>query len=189
MSNEVQRIGYQPLYPIDRSFLGQVVIRPVRQDDLPALEWEGEYTHFRRLYSEIFQNTTKGEALMWTADLPGMGLIGQLFVQLKSARKELADGQSRSYIYGFRVKPSFRGVGVGSRLLYAAEGDLAQRKFRWISLNVGRQNHDALRFYKRCGYQVVAAEPGRWSYQDEQGRRQEVHEPAWRMEKRIHPSV
>jgi ribosomal protein S18 acetylase RimI-like enzyme len=189
MSNEVQRIGYQPVYPIDRSFLGQVEIRPVRQGDLRALEWEGEYSHFRRLYSDVFQSTTKGDALMWTADLPGIGLIGQLFVQLNAARKELADGKSRAYIYGFRVKPSYRGLGVGSCLLSAAEADLARREYRWISLNVGRQNEDALRFYKRYGYQVVAAEPGCWSYQDEHGRRHEVHEPAWRMEKRIHPAV
>jgi ribosomal protein S18 acetylase RimI-like enzyme len=189
MSNQIQRFGYQPVYPIGLSSLEQVEIRPVRRDDLPALEWDGEYTHFRRLYREVFQSFSNGEALMWTADLPGRGLIGQLFVQLNSARKELADGKSRAYIYGFRVKPSYRGLGVGSRLLYTAEADLAQREFRWISLNVGRQNQDALRFYKRCGYQLVAAEPGRWSYQDDQGQRHEVHEPAWRMEKRLDPRM
>ena len=126
---------------------------------------------------------------MWAADLPGKDLIGQLFVQLNSARKELADGKARAYIYGFRVKPLYRGLGVGSRLLQIVEADLGQRNFSWASLNVGQDNPDALRFYQRYGYQVVAAEPGRWSYLDEQGRRHNVHEPAWRMEKRIKTTV
>jgi ribosomal protein S18 acetylase RimI-like enzyme len=126
---------------------------------------------------------------MWAADLPGKGLIGQLFVQLNSARKELADGQGRAYIYGFRVKPLYRGLGVGSRLLQIVEADLRRRNFTWVCLNVSRENRDALRFYQRYGYQVVAAEPGRWSYLDERGRRHNVHEPAWRMEKRIKTTV
>jgi len=42
----------------------------------------------------IFQNSGQGKAVMWAADLNGEGLIGQLFVQLNSSRKELADGWS-----------------------------------------------------------------------------------------------
>ncbi len=63
------------------------------------------------------------------------------------------------------------------------ETDLEARAFRLVTLNVGRQNPDARRFYERYGYRVVADEPGRWSYLDDMGKRQEVHEPAWRMEK------
>jgi ribosomal protein S18 acetylase RimI-like enzyme len=122
---------------------------------------------------------------MWVAELPGKGVIGQLFVQLNSGRSELADGSSRGYIYGFRVQADYRGHGIGTRMMEAAEADLAERKFRWVTLNVGRDNPGAQRLYEKLAYRVVAAEPGDWSYLDEQGRRHDVHEPAWRMEKRL----
>jgi ribosomal protein S18 acetylase RimI-like enzyme len=165
--------------------LSQIEIRQVGQQDLPALEWDGEYSHFRRLYREIYQGASKGQALMWMAELPGTGILGQVFVQLNSARKELADGAMRAYVYGFRVRPVYRNRGIGSLLLGAIEKDLLKRNFQWITLNVGRQNARARRFYERHGYRIVASEAGDWSYLDEKNQRHEVHEPAWRMQKRI----
>lgn len=169
----------------DSGWLSQLEIRQLTIEDLPALEWGGEYTHFRRLYREVYQSACVGRAVMWVAELAVKGIIGQLFVQLKSVRKELADGELRAYIYGFRVQPAYRGFGVGTRLLQTAESDLVSRKYPWVTLNVARQNPDARRFYERHGYRVIGSEPGYWSYLDEQGRRNYVHEPAWRMLKRL----
>jgi ribosomal protein S18 acetylase RimI-like enzyme len=163
----------------------QLLVRQVTQDDLPALEWDGVYRHFRRLYRDIYHSACQGKAVLWVADLVSEGVIGQVFVQLDSARKELADGHSRAYIYGFRVQPKYRRLGIGGHMLQTVEQDLTLRSFRLATLNVGRENPDARRFYERYGYQVVAAEPGRWSYLDDQGTRREVHEPAWRMEKHM----
>jgi len=174
---------------IEPDWLSQVEIRLLVRQDLPALEWDGEYTHFRRLYRDIYQGFCKGKALMWVADLHGVGIIGQVFVHLQSARRELADGVTRAYVYGFRVRSRYRDFGIGTRLLQTIENDLAMRRFSWITLNVARQNVDARRFYERYGFFIVAPEPGRWSYLDEQGRRREVNEPAWRMEKRIEKPV
>jgi ribosomal protein S18 acetylase RimI-like enzyme len=166
-------------------WIKQVQIRQLEQTDLPALEWDGEFSHFRRLFGEIFQSMRNRRAVMWGADLYGIGLIGQVFVQLDSARPEMADGFYRAYFYGFRIKPAYRGEGLGALMLKIAENDLLQRKFSLATLNVGQDNHDALRFYERHGYRVVTEDPGRWSYVDELGLRHEVHEPAWRMEKRL----
>lgn len=158
-------------------------VRQVTQGDLPALEWEGEYRHFRRLYSDIYHSACQGKAVLWVADLDQDSVIGQVFVQLDSARKELADGFLRAYIYGFRVRPLYRNLGIGGHMLRTLESDLEARGFRVATLNVARQNPQARRFYERYGYRAVADEPGRWSYLDDLGQRQEVHEPAWRMEK------
>jgi ribosomal protein S18 acetylase RimI-like enzyme len=127
--------------------------------------------------------------VMWVADLPGVELVGQLFVQLAGSRPE-ADGfiyqpYEKAYIYGFRVKPAYRGSGLGSRMMQYVEDDLRFREFSGVCLNVGQDNSGARRLYERLGYRVVSAEPGRWSYIDDQGRRQDVHEPAWRMEKEL----
>ena len=167
------------------TWIDQVIIRSAVHEDIPSLEWDGEYRHFRRLYQQVYHNVCQGIAVIWIAVDLEVGVIGQLFVQLTSSRKELADGVVCAYMYGFRVRPQFRGFGVGSRLLKAAENDLMQRNFQKITLNVGRQNLDARRFYERHHYRVVAAEPGKWSYIDHLGKRQEVNEPAWRMEKQL----
>lgn len=167
------------------AWLAQLKIRYLTQTDLPDLEWDGQYTHFRRLYTEIYQSSLKGKAVLWVAELKDKGIIGQLFVQLTSSRPELADGNRRAYIYGFRVKTPFRSFGIGTRMLHAAETDLARRGFKWVTLNVGRDNPLAHHLYERQGYILVGEEPGIWSYQDDLGNRHEVHEPAYRMEKKL----
>ena len=163
--------------------LSQLVIRQAVEADLPALEWDGEYTHFRRLYADVYNGVIHHNALMWIAELPGTGLVGQLFISLISSRFELADGQTRAYVYGFRVKPDYRSQGVGTAMMEIIEEDLHRRGFSRVTLNVSKENTSARRLYERLGYRVVGNEAGRWSYIDDQGRRQEVHEPAWRMEK------
>jgi ribosomal protein S18 acetylase RimI-like enzyme len=164
-----------------------VIIRQATRNDLPALEWDGQYTHFRRLYAQAIRRAEEGEAVLWLAELPTFGLIGQLFVQLESHRTELADGSNRAYIYSFRVRANFQGAGIGTLIMQTAETDLKNRGYRNITLNVARDNPGARRLYERFGYTVVADEPGRWSYLDHKGRRRHVHEPSWRMEKELLP--
>lgn len=158
----------------------------ITYDDLPDLEWDGEFTHFRRLYANAFRQQTKGETIMWAADLPDIGIVGQAFVQLLGSRPELADGLIRAYIYSVRVRPPYRNQGIGSQLMRVAEENLIQRGFSFVTLNVGKNNLGARRLYERLGYEVIANEPGNWSYIDHRGKRRSVHEPAWRMQKRLH---
>jgi len=163
-----------------------LTIRLATKVDLPALEWEGEYSHFRLLYADVYKTTQEGHGLIWIAELPEKaGLIGQLFVSLKGGRVELADGIGRAYIFGFRVRPEYRNLGIGKRIMSVVEQDLTERGYRWVTLNVGKENPAAQRFYERLGYRVIAEEPGRWSYIDDKHRRRDVFEPAWRMEKKI----
>ncbi|HLE16172.1 MAG TPA: GNAT family N-acetyltransferase [Anaerolineales bacterium] len=168
---------------VESSPVYQLTLRYALAKDLPALEWEGEFTHFRRIFSEAFHQSEQGKAILWVAEVPGEGILGQLFVQIDSESSPKRDGRKRAYIYGFRVRPVYRGLGIGSRMLQTAELDLARRGFRRICLNVSRENRDARRLYESFGYRVVSAEPGVWSYLDEKGIRRHVNEPAWRMEK------
>jgi ribosomal protein S18 acetylase RimI-like enzyme len=163
----------------------QVIIRHASRQDLPALEWEGEFTHFRHVFAEAYRLKELGDVIMWVAELPEFGLIGQLFIQLYGPNQLQANGKRYAYIYGFRVRNVYRGQGIGSRLLQKAETDLVSRGFQRIALNVARDNKPARRLYERLGYRVVAPEPGIWSYLDDQGRRRFVNEPAWRMEKQF----
>ncbi len=174
MDIEYQKVG---------SSLEGIHIRQARYADLPALEWDGEFVHFRRIYAEAYRRSEMGEAVLWVAEDPDLGIVGQLFVHMKSERAELADGRTRAYIYGFRVRPAYRNQGIGTLLLDTAEKDLLSRGFHWVVLNVARENSDARRLYERRGYRVIGGDPGRWSYIDERGIRRDVVEPAWRMQK------
>lgn len=162
-----------------------VKIRLLIKSDLPALEWDGEYTHFRRIYSEAYDRARSGRSVLWVADLPGLGIIGQLFVQLNNEWTELMGGEKRGYIYAFRIRPEYRNFGLGSRMLSVAEADLIRRDYDVVTLNVAKNNPDAQRLYERLGYKVVSSEPGRWSYLDDKGVWQSVEEPAWHMEKKL----
>ncbi len=162
-----------------------VQIRQLKREDLPALEWEGSFTHFRRIYADAYERARNGKSVLWIAELPEAGVIGQLFVQLICDRPELADGASRGYIYAFRVRPAYQSCGLGTLLMDTAEEDLLRRGYAYVTLNVARDNLRAQKLYRRRGYRVVAPEPGRWSYQDENGIWHQVEEPAWRLEKKL----
>lgn len=165
--------------------LSLISFRTAVESDLMALEWNGEYSHYRQLYQEIFQSAQRGDAILWLADLKDVGIVGQLFVQLNSLRRELADGVSRAYLYAFRIKPAYRRNGIGSYMLSYVEKCLLERGFQYICMNVSRTNTAARELYERSGYRIIAAEPGYWHYIDDHGIRQYVHEPAWRMEKEL----
>lgn len=160
-------------------------VRHVTRLDLRALEWDGEYIHYRRIFQDAYEASQRGDAVLWIADAPRVSIIGQVFISLKSSRHDLADGRTRAYLYGFRVRPAYRDFGVGTRILHIVEKDLLLRGYRILTLNVGQDNISALRFYVRMDFHIVDSDPGRWSYIDHNGRHRSVSEPAWRMEKDI----
>lgn len=162
--------------------LDKIEIRHLRKAELPELEWEGEYIHFRPMFDRAYRRVETGEAVIWVAALQNK-LIGQVFVQLRSGRNELVDGHTRAYLYAIRVREAFRNLGLGSRLMYVTENDLIWRGYRFSTLNVARENLAGLRFYERHGYKIAGEDDGRWSYTDHLGQTHLVHEPAYRMEK------
>lgn len=163
-------------------------IRPAQAEDLPGMEWEGQYAHFRKLYNQHFQNSRTGNTRIWVAETEKCEIIGQVFLLLYSRQPELADGIHRAYLFSFRVKPAFRGQGLGSYMLEFMEKFLLEKGFDTLRLNVGRQNELARQMYEKHGYTVIGPEEGRWRYEDQFGRWQYVHEPAWRMVKRLKPT-
>ena len=85
-----------------RSWASDVMIRTVRRGDLPGLEWEGQYRHFRRIYQDAYERARSGRSVLWIAELPDRGIIGQVFIQLVCDRPELADGKM-AHAGSFRV--------------------------------------------------------------------------------------
>ncbi len=161
----------------------QVVIRPVTEADLQALEWEGRYRHFRRLYRMAYLEAQRGRRLLMVAEAQGR-VVGQIFIQFSGGRHNLR-GVKTGYLHAVRVRPEWRGQGIGTQLIQAAEEELRARGFQRAVLAVSQANEGARRLYERLGYRLFAEDPGRWSYVDDQGRKRHVDEPAFVLDKRL----
>jgi ribosomal protein S18 acetylase RimI-like enzyme len=171
---------------VDTPLTAAVVIRPAEERDLPALEWDGEYRHYRAVFRSNFEDARRGQRLMLVA-VQGEVMLGQVFVQLNSADRQYADGRHRAYLYALRVRPAWRGQGLGRRLVAAAEAHLLKRGFTTAVIAVAKHNERARGLYLRLGYRVFAEDPGIWVFTDADGREQRVEEPAWLMEKWLKP--
>ena len=158
-----------------------VTFRPAERDDLPKLEWHGEYTHFRRVFRNTFEEQRTGRRLMLLADVNGYP-IGQVFIQLENADDWWRNGR-HAYLYSLRVMDIFQRHGIGTSLIQEAERLLRDRDYDSISIAVAKDNSNARRLYERLGYAIVAEDSGRWQYVDHEGRTRHVSEPCWILEK------
>jgi ribosomal protein S18 acetylase RimI-like enzyme len=154
----------------------ELVIRPATPEDLPAMEWEGAYRRFRKLYQLAMEEAQRGRRTLLVAAIDGR-IVGQIFVQFTPPEGNKS-GMPSGYIYSFRVRPEVRNQGIGTRLIEAAEAVLRQRGCKRAMIAVARQNHGARRLYERHGYSFWADDLGSWSFIDDEGRRQVIREPA-----------
>ncbi len=161
-----------------------VVLRLAKRSDLPKLEWYGQYAHFRAVYRRTFHEMQSGNRLMLVADCQDYP-IGQVFIQLRSQEQHIAQDGRRAYLYSLRVMEMFRGLGIGSRLVYEAESILAAMGYTWVTIAAAKTNAKARNLYERLGYRVFGEDPGDWSYTDHRNIVQYVHDPCWLLEKNL----
>lgn len=152
-------------------------IRQATESDLPALEWDGEYIHFRRVYREAMKEVKKGRRVIFVAETDHQH-IGQIFVNLHSTWRNSITGLRTGYLHSFRVKPEYRNRGVGRRLILTAEDLLVERGFHRVVISVAKSNEGAMRLYQNLGYEIFRDDPGRWSFLDHNNQVQHISEPA-----------
>ena len=98
----------------------------------------------------FYENIAAGNALFWTLDCGGE-LIGELYAFLDIEEdKDFADGRTAAYLCAFRVKPAYRGQGLGSGLMEAALADLKKKGFRRATIGVDEARNE--RLYRRMGF-------------------------------------
>jgi ribosomal protein S18 acetylase RimI-like enzyme len=157
-------------------------IREATDKDLPALEWEGEFSRFRLVYRRAMKEAKKGRQVLLVADYNKL-IVGQIFVLFSTVHADPRPVPYTGYLYSFRVKPAFRNQGIGSSLIMRAEETLLDRACRRILIGCAKENLDAKRLYERHGYEVIAEDPGEWSFIDHENQIQKVVEPTFIMEK------
>lgn len=165
--------------------LNDLCIRQVTRDDLQRLECGQMFIHFRNVFFKSFVEQQFGDRHMLIAEV-NAELIGRLFVLHRRSQLERPPKQRRGYLYSFYVLESYRGLGIGSALLRAAEAHLRQMSFHTATISVARTNYNALRLYRRHGYQIISADNGEWSYLDHHDVLRKVTEPCYLLEKILH---
>lgn len=124
----------------------EVVIRPCREEDLPALEWFGLFASHRPLIRRVFEQHLRGEAVMLVAEVNGEA-SGQLWIDLQAGCDRRA-----AEIWAVRVLPCLHGQGIGARMMADAEALLRARGFQRVQLRVETDNPEARRLYEGLGY-------------------------------------
>ncbi len=156
----------------------EVTFRLARADDLPKLEWYGQYTHFRAVFKRTYRDQLQGRRLMLIAECNDFP-IGQVFMQTGR------DNHQRTYFYSLRVMDMFRGKGIGTRLLEEAESIALTYGYHAATIAAAKDNPRARSLYERHGYQLIGEDAGIWSYIDHENKTRHVHEPCWVLEKRL----
>ena len=75
--------------------------------------------------------------------------------------------------------PCPQNLGIGTRLVRAAEPLVRQRGFTTAELGVDKTNPAARRLYERLGYAVVGAEQDSWEYLTPDGGHAVEHSDEW----------
>ena len=144
---------------IEWNIQSRILIRPASEPDLRPLEWHGG-RDLRSFYQEVWDKHRARELLYLVGDFNGYP-IGQVLIiwSGKPSHPHFPDVQS------LRVHPAFRGMGVGSRLIEAAENCARENGCAQLGLSVSIENPKARKLYERCGY-VARGEVylDEWSY-------------------------
>lgn len=151
------------------NWLKTVNIRLLREEDLPELEWGGEYKRYRRIYREIYRNSQKGLSIPLIAETAAEGIVGQVFLSQKEPNLNYGIRTRYYFLSSFRVRAEFRDHGVGSLLLQECEKQARLHRIRDIYLNCERTNNRARWFYQEHGFKVVRIDEGTWTYVNDEG--------------------
>ncbi|HEU4628133.1 MAG TPA: GNAT family N-acetyltransferase [Gemmatimonadaceae bacterium] len=158
-----------------------VRIRRCREEDLPRLEWFGLFTHHRAIIREAFERQRAGDNVMLVGDAGGFP-VAQAWIDLARLHAERV-----GLLWAVRVLPALQGLGLGSRLIGAAETVLRRLGYVAAEIGVEKENPGARRLYERLGYVVVREGREAYAYTTPAGVTERVGLDEWFLRKRLAP--
>ena len=146
-----------------------VPIRLANASDLAALvELEKSSFEFDRLSKRSLRHWLKAEHAIFVVAEHDGGIVGYGLVWCHR-------GTRHARLYSLAVAASMRGQGLGKSLLLELERRSSERGYLFMRLEVGKENHAAIRVYRELGYKKFG------EYYDYYG----DHSDALRMQKTI----
>jgi ribosomal protein S18 acetylase RimI-like enzyme len=126
-----------------------IAVRSCRREDLAALEWFGMFAEHRDIIRAAFERHQRGDAIMLIAEANKVA-CGQVWIDLD---RQYVD--STGVLWAIRVFPCLQNLGIGTKLIEAAEYILRSRNVKFVEMTVEKSNVGALRLYQRLGYFVA----------------------------------
>lgn len=138
-----------------------LVVNDLQRADLPDLVWAGDAAHLRSINEKLLA-VGRGEADYLAVRAPdgaplAVGLIDYLFSEDVAEIGQLS------------VQPLLQGMGLGTRLITAAEVRIRDRGKQWAIMGVEIDHDRARKLYERLGYTLYARKPDSWYEDDGQG--------------------
>lgn len=156
----------------------EALVRRTARADLNNLEWHGMFTAHRALIAEAFARQQRGEVLMLVTEVAGFP-VAQIWIDF------VLCGADAARLWAFRVMPGVQGLGIGSRLLRAAERAVASRGLAFVELGCEKGNGHAWRFYERRGYVPAYEQLDHYSYETPEGQRIDATSDQWILRKQV----
>jgi ribosomal protein S18 acetylase RimI-like enzyme len=144
-------------------------------EDIPRLEWNGEFSEHRAIIAQAFAAQAAGRGLVMVAAASTFP-IAQLWVRF-------ADQGRPPRFWAFRVMPSYQRRSIGAALLTFAEAELAKRNFDSCEIGVDRDNPRVQRLYQKWGYRVSYPEIEDYCYVTPSGEMRKGRADQWIMSK------
>jgi len=142
----------------------QLHLRYCRAEDVPKLEWGGMFSMDAYIIEKSFLRHLAGKNIMLVCEANNFP-IAQVWIDLE---RHAADGAG--FIWALRVLPGLRRLGIGTRLVAAAEALIAEHGFACAEISVETHNVRARQLYERLGYQQIGDDgdpPVEWSPEPE----------------------
>ncbi|MDB4957603.1 MAG: acetyltransferase [Myxococcales bacterium] len=130
--------------------MSDLVIRHCGRADLRELEWSRQIRADRRLIETVFQATHERGIAMLVARIERT-LVGQIWIDF-DRKPDIA------LLWALRVRPGWRGHGIGSQLIIAGEREARRKGACATELAVEPHNQRARALYRRLGYRTVGYE-------------------------------
>ena len=128
-----------------------MIIRKATADEMLTL-WGYEDPGTASPTAKLFyDNISSGNTVFWTLDNGG-DLIGELYVFLDLEDKDFANGNNTAYLCAFRVKPEYRGRGLGTSLMEKALEELKKAGFHKATIGVESNEQANILLYSRLGF-------------------------------------
>lgn len=128
------------------------IVRRARAGDLDVLiGLEALFPSDRMSRAGLRRLLASPSAALWVAEVAGRVAGNLVLLTRRNSR--------RARIYSVAVDPSCRGLGIGTRLVKAAEDHARGLGLAEVSLEVRYDNQGARRLYRRLGYGETARLP------------------------------
>ena len=178
-SREAERSALVDAFESRHTLALTVTIRRSVAGDLPGLEWFGVHTPHREIIATAFRNQEGKQGFLLVADVNGFP-VGQIGVDAVRKRH-----LGRATLWALRVFQPFRGLGIGRRLMQAAEQASAGCGFTAVELGVDRDNASVLPFYEGLGYAHCGTERGHFRYRTPKSAAVHIPIDQWLLSKRL----